>query len=350
MSYSTGGFFDNIVHTFQHIVHDVAPVLGEIGATMFGFPPGLGAGVGFLLMKAKAGDPHAKAKIAAMAARDPKLRQFIKTANQHLNRHPDIHKFHAHVARHGGHHHRHPHAAGLILHPEWTHSTGGFFDNIVHTFQHIVHDVAPVLGEIGATMFGFPPGAGGLATILLMKAKAGDPQAKAKVARMSQNPKMRAFLNEAAKHLKAHPHFATFHAHATHPRAHAGPPSMVPSRPLAPHAMQHLTVADHAAGITEHPDWHSAGAIGAQTPGPVARFLDERIETGFGPAMSETVETGRLPHGHHRHRHFGHGIDGDGIDWILGEMTVTDNIPSPVAADGPERWHTHQAPHGTPGM
>ena len=348
-------WFSNLVHKFVHIVHDIAPVLGEIGATMFGFPPGAGAAMGLLLMHAHAGDPAAKAKVARMA-QDPRQRAFMNAVSAKLKEHPHFHTFRSHAGHPHGHAgppahgipsrplpfgaHAHmtvaDHASGLTEHPSWRSSggytTGGWFDNIVKKFVHIVHDIAPVLGEMGGMMLGFPPGIGGAAGlgVLLMKAHAGDPHAKATVAALARDPRKRAVMNRVAAHLKAHPDFHVFKRHAASAPAHAR----------------------HAAGLARHEEGHyaSTGLARHENAHYASTGLAVHPSWASGAAHDDTFEMGRH-HGHGGHgHHHGHGLDAEGIDWILGEQDVFDRIPSPVGDDGPESFRTPMHPRGVPGV
>jgi hypothetical protein len=227
-----------------------------------------------------------------------------------------------------------------------------WFSNLVHKFEHVLRHVGAIAGDVLAASFGFPPGAGFAAVELLMHAHAGDPHARAKVARLSQNPKMRAYLQEVARHLRAHPHYATFRDHAEHPHHVAPPPTRgVPSAPLPPDAYGHLAPHPHTAGLTSHSMWNAGGPevgraqIVGEDPFSVGRAqivgADDRMGAG-------RPYTGHAPHPHRQH-HPGHGSQAYGVEWLLEEEDALDRLTASEDGD-PEEWRTERAPRGTPGV
>src|SRR5580700_9711093 len=99
-----------------------------------------------------------------------------------------------------------------------------WFSHIVQTFEPVLHHVATHASSVIAPQFGFPPESAFAATKLLMHAHAGDALARAKIARLSQNPNMRAYLLEVARHLREHPNYGAFRAHAEQRHEWAPPP------------------------------------------------------------------------------------------------------------------------------
>jgi hypothetical protein len=239
-----------------------------------------------------------------------------------------------------------------------------WFSNLVHRFEHVLRHVAAIAGDVVAASFGFPPGAGFAAAELLMHAHAGDPHARAKVARLSQNPRMRAYLLEVSRHLRAHPDYATFRSHAGH-----GHPAPTPQRhgmaaaPLPPGAHASLAHGPAAAGLTTHSTWTGAEwEVGrAQIVGedPFALGHEEIVgeepySTGRAQIVGEAFVGADGHHAgdhgprHHRHPH-GHGPQARGIEWLLGEQEELDRMTSPYDGE-PEEWQTPRAPLGTPGI
>lgn len=94
-------------------------------------------------------------------------------------------------------------------------SFGSFFHSIVKSFDHIIKHVAAALVEPMAMAFGLPPGTIHVLTELLMHAHAGNPKARAQVEHLAKTqPGMKQALTQISLHLRQHPHFAHFQAHA----------------------------------------------------------------------------------------------------------------------------------------
>ncbi len=232
-----------------------------------------------------------------------------------------------------------------------------WFSHLIHKFEHVLRHIGAIAADIAATSFGFPPGAGFAATELLMRAHGGDHHARAKVARLSQNPKMRAFLHEVATHLRAHPHFHAIREHGEQARMHGAhldhghgmaphPPMAsaahgVPTTPLAPGAYGHLVSHPQAAGLTTHSTWD----VGAVEETGRAQIVGEEVAGAMRPFTGHAAHHGA----HHAHHHPGEGPDAHGIEWLLGEQDVLDRIASPDDGE-PEEWRTPRAPRGTPGI
>jgi hypothetical protein len=233
-----------------------------------------------------------------------------------------------------------------------------WFSHLIHKFEHVLRHIGAIAADVAAMSFGFPPGAGFAATELLMRAHAGDHHARVKVARLSQNPKMRAFLSQVATHLRAHPHFHAIRAHAEQARMHGGhpdhgpaaalhgppaPPSHgVPTTPLPPSAYGQLASHPQAAGLTTHSTWD----VGAVEETGRAQIVGEEVAGASRPFTGHAPHPGAHHHGHHAH---GESPDAHGIDWLLGEQDVLDRIVSPDNGE-PEEWRTPHAPRGTPGI
>lgn len=87
-------WFGDIVHKFGNVLKHVGAVLADTVAISFGVPPGVTTGIAEILMHAHAGNPAAKAKVAA-AMRDPKQHALYSAVNAHLKAHPDFATFKA---------------------------------------------------------------------------------------------------------------------------------------------------------------------------------------------------------------------------------------------------------------
>ncbi len=107
-----------------------------------------------------------------------------------------------------------------------------WFQNVIRQFEPVVRHVSDLVSTHVSSHFGFPPESATFATELLMRAHAGDQDAREKVARLARNPKMRGYLLEVSRHLREHPHYAAFRAQAE--RRPIEPPSPPPVEEVAP--------------------------------------------------------------------------------------------------------------------
>lgn len=234
-----------------------------------------------------------------------------------------------------------------------------WFSNVLRHFSRMTHDVGA--GAI-AVSFGLPFELGPAATRLLLHAHTGDPTARAKVHHLSaRGPEWHGLLLAISQALRAHPHFATFEAHAHHPHDVAPPPALgIPSAPLSPHAHAHLARHPHTphgpigAGLISHPSWgsgHEWAEDGAH----------QEVEAGYASHptwaagdWAEQYETGHQGHHHHGpHREPGRGgafgLFEPLTEALLVERDSLEEIPA-FNVDDPEAWQTPQHPRGTPGV
>jgi hypothetical protein len=183
-----------------------------------------------------------------------------------------------------------------------------WFQNVVRQFEPVLRHVSDLVSTRVSAHFGFPPESATAATELLMRAHAGDEQAREKISRLARNPKMRGYLLEIARHLREHPNYGAFRAHAEQRPVEPPPPPPVQevAPPPPPDERRH-----HHHHHGEHP-W-------AAPQGPVPPPYDPHYgwPHAHSPAFCDAWGCHGHGHGHgqgpeawRRHPHDGwHGHD-----------------------------------------